>query len=126
MEASLDGSQTDVRGAADQVANDFKNGVKNVRAVGAAELRRLIADVEELLDRVANLKDAESVRIRSRLEQALENTKRNLEDTTAAVKTQAGRVASSADNYVRESPWQALGIAALVGIAIGLLASRRA
>ncbi len=125
MEASHDGSQTDVRGAADQVANDFKNGVKNVRAVGAAELRRLIADVEELLGQVANLKDAETVRIRSRVEQALENAKRNLEDTTAAVKTQAGRVASSADNYVRESPWQALGIAALVGIAIGLLASRR-
>jgi len=125
MEASLDGSQTDVRGAADQVANDFKNGVKTVRAVGAAELRRLIADVEELLDRVANLKDAESLRIRSRVEQALENAKRNLEDTTATVKTQARRVASSADNYVRESPWQALGIAALVGIAIGLLASRR-
>lgn len=125
MEASFDGSQTDVRGAAEQVANDFKNGVKNVRAVGAAELRILIADVELLLDRVANLKDAESVRIRSRVEEALENAKRNLEDTTATVKTKARRVASSADNYVHESPWQALGIAALVGIAIGLLASRR-
>ena len=125
MEASHDGSQTDVRGAADQVANDFKNGVKNVRAVGAAELQILIADVEELLGRVANLKDAELVRIRSRVEQTLANAKRNLESTTAAAKNQARRVASSADNYVRESPWQALGIAALVGVAIGLLASRR-
>jgi len=78
-----------------------------------------------LLDRVANLKDAETVRIRSRVEEALENAKRNLEDTTATVKIKARRVASSADNYVHESPWQALGIAALVGIAIGLLASRR-
>ena len=125
MEASHDGSQTDVRGAVDQVANDFKNGVKNVRAVGAAELQILIADVEELLDRVGNLKDAESVRIRRRVEQALENAKRNLESTTATVKTKARRVAGSADDYVRESPWQALGIAALVGVAIGLLASRR-
>lgn len=125
MEASFDGSQTDVRGAAEQVANDFKNGVKNVRAVGAAEMRKLIADVEELLERIANLKDAESVRIRNRVEQALENAKRHLEDTTATVKTQARRVAGTADDYVHESPWQALGIAALVGIAIGLLAARR-
>jgi ElaB/YqjD/DUF883 family membrane-anchored ribosome-binding protein len=125
MEASHDGSQSDVRGAADRVANDFRNGVKNVRAVGAAELQKLIADVEELLSQVANLKDAETVRIRGRVERALENAKLNLEDTTATVKTQARRVASSADDYVRESPWQALGVAVLVGVAIGLLASRR-
>ena len=125
MEASFDGSQTDVRGAADRVANDFKNGVKNVRAVGAAELQKLIADVEELLSQIANLKDAETVRIRGRVERALENAKLNLENTTATVRTQARRVASSADTYVRDSPWQALGIAALVGVAIGLLASRR-
>ena len=35
------------------------------------------------------------------------------------------QVASSADDYVRESPWQAIGIAALVGAVVGILATRR-
>jgi ElaB/YqjD/DUF883 family membrane-anchored ribosome-binding protein len=41
------------------------------------------------------------------------------------VRAQARRVASSADGYVRESPWQALGIAALAGLAVGFLVARR-
>ena len=34
-------------------------------------------------------------------------------------------VADTADDYVRESPWQAIGIAALVGAVVGILATRR-
>jgi ElaB/YqjD/DUF883 family membrane-anchored ribosome-binding protein len=34
-------------------------------------------------------------------------------------------VASTADDYVRESPWQALAIAAIAGVAIGFLVTRR-
>jgi ElaB/YqjD/DUF883 family membrane-anchored ribosome-binding protein len=33
--------------------------------------------------------------------------------------------ARTADEFVRESPWQLLGVAALVGVAAGYLASRR-
>jgi ElaB/YqjD/DUF883 family membrane-anchored ribosome-binding protein len=34
-------------------------------------------------------------------------------------------VVSSADDYVRNNPWQALGVMALVGVTLGYLLSRR-
>jgi hypothetical protein len=39
--------------------------------------------------------------------------------------TKARDAARNADGYVRTSPWQALGVAAIAGIAVGYLASRR-
>ncbi|MGA2776487.1 MAG: DUF883 family protein [Steroidobacteraceae bacterium] len=126
METTFDGPNPAIQNAGDRVANDLKNGAKNVQAVGASELKNLIADVEDLVNRVANLKDADVVRIRGRVEHALASAKQSIASGTESVRYQARRVASTADGYVRESPWQALGIAALVGVAIGLLASRRA
>ena len=41
------------------------------------------------------------------------------------MRQQARQVAGTADDYVRASPWQALGVAALVGAAFGYLAGRR-
>jgi len=34
-------------------------------------------------------------------------------------------VAGTADDFVHDSPWQAIGLAALVGVLVGLVASRR-
>lgn len=114
METTFDGTNTAIQ-----------NGVKSAQAVGASELKSLIADVEDLVSRVANLKDADVVRIRGRVESALASAKQSIASGTESVRFQARRVASTADGYVRESPWQALGMAALVGVVIGFLASRR-
>ena len=41
------------------------------------------------------------------------------------VLTRAKEAARDADGYVREHPWQAVGIAAGVGLLLGILISRR-
>jgi hypothetical protein len=38
----------------------------------------------------------------------------------------ARQFVSSADDYVRNNPWQALGVASLVGVTLGYFMSRRA
>ena len=63
--------------------------------------------------------------MRGRVETALASAKANLASGTDSIRRRARQVASSTDGYVRESPWQALGIAALVGAAIGFLVTRR-
>ena len=38
---------------------------------------------------------------------------------------QARNLARGADDYIRDNPWQAIGVVALLGVALGYLVSRR-
>jgi ElaB/YqjD/DUF883 family membrane-anchored ribosome-binding protein len=100
-------------------------GVKDVKAAASSEIKNLIADVEELMVRIADLKDADVVRVRSKVQRAVDATKQSLAEGADTIRQHAQDVASTADDYVRESPWQAVGIAALVGAVVGILATRR-
>jgi len=46
-------------------------------------------------------------------------------DTAQQLGTQARAVGKQTDDFVRDNPWQVIGIAAVVGLAVGILASRR-
>jgi ElaB/YqjD/DUF883 family membrane-anchored ribosome-binding protein len=107
-------------------------GVKDVKAAASSEIKNLIADVEELMVRIADLKDADVVRVRGKVQRAVDATKQSLAEGADAIRQGADAVrrhaqdaASTADDYVRDSPWQAVGIAALVGAVVGILATRR-
>jgi ElaB/YqjD/DUF883 family membrane-anchored ribosome-binding protein len=125
METTYEGSADNVSQSSDRLQSDFKNGAKRVSGAAASEIQNLIADVEDLIGRISNLKDADVARVRNKVEQALASAKESIAAGTDTVRQQARRVASTADDYVRESPWQALGIAALAGVAIGFLVTRR-
>ena len=125
MESTYDGSTEQARESGRRLKNDVSEGVKGVKAAASSEIRNLIADVEELMARIADLKDADVVRVRSKVERAVDATKQSLADGAEAIRQRAQDVASTADDYVRESPWQAVGIAALVGAVVGILATRR-
>ena len=107
METTYEGSADNVSQASDRLQTDFKNGAKHVSGVAASEMQNLIADVEDLIGRISNLKDADVARVRNKVEQALASAKESIAAGTDTVRQQARRVASTADDYVRESPWQA-------------------
>jgi ElaB/YqjD/DUF883 family membrane-anchored ribosome-binding protein len=44
---------------------------------------------------------------------------------TDTVRRRVQQVAGSTDEFVRIKPWQAVGVAALVGVSLGFLAGRR-
>jgi len=101
-------------------------------AAEASELQRLIADAEDLIAGVAHLQGKDVNRIRTQAERALRSAKQALADGgqtlvegTRNVRRKAVRIAAGTDAYVRESPWQAIGIAALLALAVGYLATRR-
>jgi len=125
METSYEGPAENVQQAGDRLQTDFKNGAKHLRGTATTELQNLIADVEDLIGRISNLKDADVARVRNKVEQALFSAKASIASGTDNVRQQARRVASTADDYVRESPWQALGLAAIAGVAVGFLVARR-
>lgn len=121
MEPSYEG----VRSSGGRLRNDLESGMNNVKGVASAEIRNLIADVEDLMARISDLKDADVVRVRGKVLRAIDATKQSLTNSADTVREHAKRYVANADDYVRDSPWQAVGIAALVGAVAGILAARR-
>jgi ElaB/YqjD/DUF883 family membrane-anchored ribosome-binding protein len=125
METTFDGTTEQARSSGRRLKNDLNEGVNDIKAAAATEIKSLIADVEDLMARIVDLKDADVVRVRGKVQRAVDATKQSLADGADALRQRAQDVASTADDYVRESPWQAIGIAALVGAVVGILATRR-
>ena len=125
METNFSGTADEMRATGKRVKDDLGEGFDNVKATASAEIKNLIADVEDLMARISDLKDADVVRMRGKVLRAVDTAKKSIADSADNLRRQAQSVASSADDYVRESPWQAIGIAALVGAVVGILATRR-
>jgi ElaB/YqjD/DUF883 family membrane-anchored ribosome-binding protein len=125
METTYEGTADQARASGRRLKNDLSDSVNDIKAVASGEIKSLIADVEDLMARIADLKDADVVRVRSKVQRAVEATKQTLADGADTIRQHAQTVANTADDYVRESPWQAIGIAALVGAVVGILATRR-
>jgi ElaB/YqjD/DUF883 family membrane-anchored ribosome-binding protein len=125
METTFDGTADQARASGRRLKNDLSDGVNDLKSVASGEIKSLIADVEDLMARIADLKDADVVRVRGKVQRAVDATKQTLADGADTIRQHAQNVANTADDYVRESPWQAIGIAALVGAVVGILATRR-
>jgi ElaB/YqjD/DUF883 family membrane-anchored ribosome-binding protein len=125
MEGTFDGTNEQVRASARRLKSDVGDGVNDLKNSASAEIKNLIADVEDLMARIADLKDADVVKMRGKVQRAVEATKRSLADGADVIRQHAQDLAGTADDYVRDSPWQAVGIAALVGAVVGILATRR-
>jgi ElaB/YqjD/DUF883 family membrane-anchored ribosome-binding protein len=125
MEANFDNTADQARATGRRLKNDLSDGIGDIKSAASGEIKNLIADVEDLMARIADLKDADVVRVRSKVQRAVDATKQSLSDSAETLRRQAQNVASTADDYVRDSPWQAIGIAALVGAVVGILATRR-
>src|SRR5262245_1012144 len=90
-----------------------------------ADLKTVMNDAEALL-RATSAQTGEKIQeIRARAEESLRQAKVRLSEVEAEALKRAREVADAADEYVRENPWQSVGIAAGVGLLLGLLLSRR-
>jgi ElaB/YqjD/DUF883 family membrane-anchored ribosome-binding protein len=125
METTFDGTTEQMRATGRRLQSDLNEGVHDIKAAASSEIKSLIADVEDLMARIADMKDADVMRVRSKVQRAVDATKQSLADGAEAIREHAQGVASTADDFVRDSPWQAVGLAALVGAVVGILATRR-
>ncbi len=89
------------------------------------DLRTVMADAEELLKATASQTGERIVAIRARAEESLKAAKARLVEQEAAVLAKTKEAAKATDEYVRANPWMAVGIAALAGLILGILAARR-
>ena len=125
METTFDPADEQKNAAGKHSKNDASDGVSELKEAAVNEIKSLIADVEDLIDRIADLKDADVVRVRTKVLRAVDSAKESLAEGADTVRRQAQKTMSEADGYVRDNPWAAVGIAALVGAVVGILVARR-
>jgi len=90
-----------------------------------SDLRAVLEDAEALLSATAGQAGEKIQRARERATETVRVARERLTDAQEQVVKQAKVAAKETDNYVRENPWQAVGIAAGVAFIIGVLVSRR-
>ena len=105
----------------DKLVQDFRTVV----ADGKEVLRTVIADAEELLKATANQAGEKAAAARERVQDSLHQAKVRLAQAEDVVVQRSKQAARATDDYVHENPWHAVGVAAGVGLVIGLLIGRR-
>lgn len=89
------------------------------------DLKTVLADMDEYLRATASQTGEKIGAIRERLQEHMHKAKDRLADTKEVVVDKAKEGARATDEYVRDNPWRAVGIAAGVGLIIGMLIGRR-
>ena len=90
-----------------------------------SDLRVVISDTEELLRATAGAAGEKVSDLRERLALRLRDTKERLVDLEVAVVDKTKAAARATDDFVHEEPWKAVGVAAALGLALGVLIGRR-
>jgi ElaB/YqjD/DUF883 family membrane-anchored ribosome-binding protein len=89
------------------------------------DLTAVIRDAESLLRATAAQTGDRVAEIRTRAEETVRQAKERLAGVEQQALERARELAGDAEQYVRSNPWQAVGIAAGVGLVLGLLLTRR-
>jgi ElaB/YqjD/DUF883 family membrane-anchored ribosome-binding protein len=98
-----------------RAASDYANG----------QISNFIENVEDLTQALKDVDTPEIARVKAKVKIALAAAKSAIADGAAQVRSQALQVTKTTDTYVRDNPWQVVGIAALIGLAVGVFAARR-
>jgi ElaB/YqjD/DUF883 family membrane-anchored ribosome-binding protein len=120
MNSTASDAAEDLSRASREAASDFRRRSAETRGFAADELRAFLADVEELVRKVANVSDAEVARVRVKVANALTDMRQVAADTAESLRARARVAVDATDEYVRERPWTSIGIAAALGLLIGV------
>lgn len=90
-----------------------------------ADFKVLVADAEALLHATADQGGEGIAQIRAQAHDSLAQAKANLSELQDDLTDKAKAMAASADEFVHQKPWEAVGLAVGLGLLIGLLISRR-
>lgn len=90
-----------------------------------ADFKVVIADAEALLKATANQGGEAMAAIRAKAEESLAIAKTRMAAAQDALIEKTRAAARATDDYVHENPWRAVGVAAGIGLVVGLLIGRR-
>jgi ElaB/YqjD/DUF883 family membrane-anchored ribosome-binding protein len=103
----------------------MSDNTENARERLVDDLAAVLAEAEEMLKRAAAETGDKARDLRSQVETNLLRAKLRLQEIEGEAVDHAKAAARATDDYVHGHPWQAVGIAAAVGLVVGLLMNRR-
>jgi ElaB/YqjD/DUF883 family membrane-anchored ribosome-binding protein len=89
------------------------------------DVNTVLVDAEELLRQAAQSSGEQAADLRRRAQSAISSAKARLVEAEHKVVDQARHAAKATDTWVHDHPWTAVGIAAGVGVLLGLVINRR-
>ena len=89
------------------------------------EFQNFVADMEDLIKASTSLTGDDFARAKANLSARVAAARAFVEEMPGTISDRARNTVKVADDYVREQPWQAIGITAAVGMLIGFLLGRR-
>ncbi|HNC52770.1 MAG TPA: DUF883 family protein [Accumulibacter sp.] len=90
-----------------------------------SDMRVVVADAEEILRATAGVAGDKMGDLRERIGERLRDAKLRLADAEAALVDRTKAAARATDDFVHENPWRAVGVAAAVGLLLGVIIGRR-
>lgn len=103
-------AQEGVTSSADQLISEFKS---------------LMADAEALIKATGDHPSETISSVRNKALETLSGAKVSLSNLEGTLTEKAKVVAEGADDFVHRNPWEAIGVAAGLGLLVGLLIRRR-
>ncbi|EON10950.1 membrane protein [Pandoraea anapnoica] len=89
------------------------------------DIKSVLADAEDLLKQAANTTGERASELSDKALTLLKQAKEKASDVQVVVVEKSKQAARATDDYVHDHPWQAVGIAAGIGVVIGLLLNRK-
>lgn len=103
-------------------ANELSNNSKQKLV---SDMKVVVSDAEEILRATAGIAGERMVDLRERIGERLRDAKLRIADAEAALVDKTKAAARATDDFVNENPWQAVGIAAGIGLLLGIIIGRR-
>lgn len=118
IESNGRSSGSDVSDAARSTSEEFGAAAK-------AEFNNIMSDLQDLVRRASSLSGQELTALRQQMSEKLGLAKEKLHHLSEDASTIAHKGVDSTEQLIKSHPLQAVGIAALVGVAVGILLNRR-
>lgn len=89
------------------------------------DLRAVVVDTEDLIKATAGQTGERIEKVRARAEESLRNARVRVQAAGTDLQNAAQDAMTQVDGQVRENPWTAVGVAAGIGLVVGILLARK-
>lgn len=90
----------------------------------SGQFSKFLDDVQDLISQVTPLQDLDIAKARQKVESSINSVRSAAERGVRSTVDNTKAAAKATDNFVHDSPWTAIGIAAVAGLVVASLIKR--